>query len=392
MEEINEIKDSIPRVRVDQLLDVLSEVASSTVRCSFDQVRNYLYKTAKRKAPPSREASWTVARDVLSDLQRFNFLKSGPLPRKRSEVDRLRETPCEITDSGSELARLYREKRAEAFNKLLIAWMSGHPYFRTMNLRLLRGPMYIPDITGIKQLGKDLTFPPKRDMLGDRIKETCSARLKSIEYPEEKITVFLDTVEKRLDRLGEFASEAHLDAKKLVDIIEDNVVVPALLESESLFFDSITLQHLIGCAQDFYSASVTSSYPGFTGRVLFSTCDFSPDPTTNPAVEITDVIHHGRSLVSDRFADILLSSYKQLASPSMGYVDIYALRALVCVKLKIQPVVFALCLEQAIEEGLKEGTSIYTELPFNPHPTGETYVEIRGKRIGMIKLTFTKGG
>ncbi|GEM_PF-3343726 len=392
MQELNETKDSIPRVGIDQLLDVLSHITSSESRCTFDQVRNFLYKTAKRKAPPSREASWTVARDVLSDLQRFGFLKAGTLPRKRSEVERLRETPCEISESGSELARVYREKRSEAFNKLLIAWMSGHPYFRVFTVRLLQAPMYIPDITGIKQLGKDLPFPPKLDILAERIKESCTTRLALVDYPTKRGAVFNSFVDKRLKMLGDFASGAHLDAKKLVDVIEDNVVVPALLEAEDLHFDSITLQHLIGCAQDFYSGSVTSSHPSFNGRVLFSTCDFSPDPVPNPSAEVSEVIHHGRSFVSSRFGDSILSGYKRLAGSSQSYVDIYALRALVCVELTIQPSVFTLCLEQLMDEGPQKGLGVYTELPFTPHPASESYVEIRKRRIGMIKLVVTKGG
>ena len=365
---------------------------ASTSRCTFDQVRTFLYKTAKRKAPPSREASWTVARDVLTDLQRFGFVKAGLVPRKRSDVDRLKETPFEITESGADLARMTQGKRSEAFNKLLIAWIGGHPYFRAFIVRLLRAPMYIPDITGIKQLGKDLQFPLKLDVFAERIKENCNSRLKSIDYPAEKVAVFNDIVGKRIKTLGDFALAAHVDAKKVVDIIEDNVVVPALLEAEDLYFDSITLQHLISCAQDFYSASVTSAHPSFTGRVLFSTCDFSPDLVMNPSAEILEVIHHGRAFVSNRFTDSIWSGYRQLAGSSLGYVDVYALRALVSVGLRIQPPVFSLCLEQLMEESPNGSTGVYTELPFTPRPPGESYVEVRNKRIGMIKLVSKKGG
>ena len=377
---------------MDQLLDVLSHISSSSGKCTFEQVRAFLYKIAKRKAPPSREVMWTVARDVLTDLQRLGFLKTGMVPRKRSEVNRLRETPCEITPAGSELARLYKEKRGEAFNKLLFAWMNGHAYFRQLTIRLLRAPMFIPDITGIKQLGKDLPFPIEPTVLARQIRESCSARLAKVDFSPEKAVIFNTNVEQRVTLLASTISLTNLDAKKLVDTIEDNVVVPALLEAENLRFDSITLQHLVGCARDLYSASATSSHPSFVGRVLFSTCDFVPDLVSDPNADVTGVIHHGRASVSNLFTDSIVSSYKQLAGASFGYVDIYSLRALVCISLRIQPTVFTPCLERLMDSNLNAGIKIYTELPFTPPPRGEDYVEIRNRRIGSIKLSSLEGG
>jgi hypothetical protein len=391
MSEPNDNKDSIPRVGVGQLFDVLGLVAS-TNHCTFELVRALLCKTAKRKAPPSREAMWTVARDVLSDLQRLGFLRAGALPRKRSEVNRLRETPCEITDNGAELAQLHQEKKEKAFDKLLISWINGHLYFRAFTARLLLSPMFVPDITSIKQLGKDLSFPLDPKALVKKINESCISRLAVTNFPAEKATIFSAAVEDRVLRLSSAKALANIDAKKLMDTIEDNVVVPAILESENLHFDAVTLQHLLGCARDFYSASVTSSHPSFIGRVFFSTCDFSPDIGKDPITNVSDVIHHGRSFASDRFVASVVSSYKQLAGTSSNYVDIYALRAQVSVDLRIQPSVFAICLEQIIDGNIKAGVSIYTELPFNPPPQGESYVEIRKRRIGLLKLSFSDGG
>lgn len=385
-------KDSIPRVGVNQLFDVLGLVASTGNGCTFELVRNLLCKTAKRKAPPSREAMWTVARDALSDLQRLGFLRAGTLPRKRSEVSRLRETPCRITDDGDELARLYQEKKEKAFDKLLITWMNNHPYFRAFTERLLHAPMFVPDITSIKQLGKDLPFPPDPKTLVKRINESCISRLTATKFPTEKAAVFNSAIEERVSRLSSTAGLANLDAKKLIDTIEDNVVVPAILEAENLHFDSVTLQHLLSCSRDFYSASVTSSHPSYIGRVFFSTCDFSPDIVKDPKANVSQVIHHGRSSVSDRFMASLVSAYKQLTATSSDYTDIYSLRALVCVNLRIQPSVFGICLEQMMDGGGKAGVSIYTELPFTPPPQGESYVEIRKRRIGLLKLSFTDGG
>lgn len=388
---INE-KDSIPRVRINQLLDVLSLVASSENTCTFEQVRRFLYRTSTRKAPPSREAMWTAARDVLSDLERLGFLMVGPLPRKRSEVDRLRETPCAATDRGKELARSYKKNRGKAFDDMLLAWVNNHPYFRAFIIRLLRSPMYLPDITSIKQLGNALKFPIDLNMLANRISESCISRLKAIGFPDEKTASFNDLVKERVEYLTRIADMSALDAKKLVDAVEDNIVLPAILKTEDLNFDPVTLQHLLSCSRDFYSASATSSHPEFSGRVLFSTCDFLPNLAEDPDTTVSEVIHHGRSFAFNEFMYSLISTYKQLAGSSQTYIDIYALRATICISVRIQPVVFASCLEQLIEEGPKSGVTVYTELPFNPPPQGENYVEIRRHRIGLLKLSFNNGG
>lgn len=384
--------DSIPRVRVDQLLDALSVVAYSSDTCTFEQVRQFLRRNSKRKAPPSREAMWTAARDALSDLERLGFLETGPLPRKRSEVDRLRETPCRATKGGKELARLYKQSPGKAFDEMLLAWVNKHPYFRAFTTRLLMSPMFLPDITSIKQLGQSLTFPMTPGMLVDRLAESCISRLEAVDFPAEKVAIFRQLLEERVSHLDNVLAVANLDAKKLVDTIEDNVVLPAILKTEGLNFDAVTLQHLLSCSRDFLSASATSSHPDFSGRVLFSTCDFVPNLAEDPNATVSAVIHHGRSFVINSFASALVNAYKELAGGSQTYIDIYPLRAVVCVNLKIQPLVFALCLEQLIEEGSESGVAIYTELPFSPPPQGENYVEIKNRRIGLLKLSSRKGG
>lgn len=357
---------------------------------TFEAVRTQLISTTRRKAPPSREALWTVARDALSDLQRMGFLKVGPLPRKRSEVNRLRETPCEITAHGADLARLSQIRRGKAYDQLLVAWMNHHPYFRAFTARLLPAVMYVPDITSAKQLGKDLPLPPDAKDLAKRINDSCLSRLAGVGFSAEKTAAFASTVENKVSLLGH--SLANRDAKKLVDTIQDNVVLPAILESENLRFDSVTLQHIIGCSRDFLSAGVTVCHPSFVGRVFFSTCDFSPDINAKPNATVSEVIHHGRLFASDRFVASLASAYRQLKGSSSTYVDVYPLRALVSVNLRIQPSIFAMCLERVIDGSMRADFSVYTELPFTPPPQGESYLEVKGRRIGLLRLSFAEGG
>lgn len=386
----NAMKDSIPRIRIDQLLDSLSLIALSQSICTFDEVRHSLHRSSKRQAPPSREVMWTAARDVLTDLNRLGLITVGPLPRKRSEVERLKETPCKATEKGAEVTCLYKGSRGKAFDAILLLWMNTHSYFRAFTVRLLKSPMYIPDITSIKQLGENLKFPTGPDLLAERIIESCTTRLQAINFPTEKAVIFNEKVNEQIEYLTRVSSMRDLDVKRIVDIVEDNIVLPAILKSEGLSFDSVTLQHIVGCSQDLYSADITSSHPDFTGRVLFSTCDFTPDPLLNAGISVSKVTHHGQSYVSDKFAMALISAFKKLSGSSQTYIDVYQLRALVCTDLRIQPLVFSLCLERIIELGKESGVIIYTELPFNPPPQGESYVLVKGHRIGLLKLSLSK--
>lgn len=388
----SQIKDSIPRIRIEQLLDSLSLIASSESACTFDRVRRALHRSSKRQAPPSREAMWTAARDVLTDLGKLGLITAGPLPRKRSEVERLKETPCRASKQGEAVARLYRESRGKAFDAILILWMNAHPYFRAFTSRLLESPMYIPDITSIKQLGQGLRFPTEPHSLAERIIESCTARLQAVDFPKEKTRVFQAKVVDRVEPLARVSALRGIDTKHIVDTIEDTIVVPAILKSEGLGFDSVTMQHIIRCSQDFYSAAVTSSHPEFAGRVLFATCDFAPDPLLHTSAAVVEVKHHGQSYVSQQFAESLISSYRTLSGSSQAYVDVYPLRALVCRDLRIQPLIFSLCLESIIERGKESGIIIYTELPFSPPPQGESYVLINGHRVGLVKLSISNGG
>lgn len=392
MPDNDAVKDSIPRIRIDQLFDSLHLIAISKPTSTFNEVRLSLYRSSKRQAPPSREVMWTVARDVLIDLNKLGLIEVGPLPRKRSEVERAQETPCKITEKGAELARLYKESPGKAFDAVLLAWMDNHPYFRAFTIRLLSSPMHIPDVTSIKQLGQNLKFPLDPAILAERITESCTIRLQAINFPAEKRAMFSEKVNEQIEYLNRISSMREIDVKKIIDTVEDNIVVPAILKSEGLSFDSVTFQHLMSCSQDFYSAAITSSHPDFTGRVLFSTCDFIPDPLTNANASIAEVIHHGQSYVSNRFKMSLVSAYKRLAGSLQTYIDIYPLRALVCTDLRIQPLIFSLGLEKIIEAGQESGMSVYTELPFTPPPQGESYVQVRGHRIGLLKLSLSNGG
>jgi hypothetical protein len=382
------VTDSIPRAAVEQILQVVASLDSEG-KATFDHVRQILHRRSARRAPASREAMWTVARDVLSDLQRLGYATAGVLPRKRSEVERLRETPCELTESGRALARIFSEKqgRGRAFDQLLITWMNEHPYFRQFTTRLLSGPLHIPDVTTLKQVGS----PTAGTSLADRVIASCSTRLAATGYPEAKRERLAAALRDRAAHVEARSSLSDLDAKKWIDAVEDLVVIPAFLNAESLPFDAVTFQHLIRVSQDFLSASWTSSYPGFEGRVVFATCEFRPTPL-DEGTKAEGVVHHGKSYAVPSFKEALRVAHQQFAGSQGAYVDAYALRALVCAQLAIQPIVFAQCLEEVIRAGQSSGMVIFTELPFAPPPPGEAYVEVGNRRIGLIKVMVAANG
>src|SRR5437016_8373638 len=105
------ITDSIPRAGIAQILETARALSVAPEPAKFEDVRQVLHRQSSRRAPASRDAMWTVARDALSDLQKLGYVNVGVLPRKRSEVERLRETPCELTESGQALAKLFVDKK-----------------------------------------------------------------------------------------------------------------------------------------------------------------------------------------------------------------------------------------------------------------------------------------
>jgi hypothetical protein len=159
-----------------------------------------------------------------------------------------------------------------------------------------------------------------------------------------------------------------------------------------LAFDSVTFQHLLRIAGEFLAAAATTCHPEFNGRTVFSTCTFAPDPVAEASAKIVSVQHQGTSFARPRFADALIKAYARIAGATGGYADAYALRAIVCMELHVQPPVFATCLKELIAAGSAADPVVYTELPFTPPPQGETYVEVAKRRIGKLKIKSNRGG
>jgi hypothetical protein len=382
--------DVIPRVGVEQLLGALKVLASANGgRAAFEDVRQLLQRTSIKRTAGSREAMWTSTRDALAELQRLGFATTGPLPRRRSEVERLRQSPCAITDTGAAMATLFSEKPSRAYDALLVTWVNNHPYFREFVVRLTTGPLYVPDVTSVKQVG-DFDGRPMTEV-ARRIADDGTARLARAGVPEDVRLKYEASVHERLSKLKlPDRDSLRTDSKQWVDLIEDAAVLPALLAAESLPFDHVTFQHLVRISQQFLCASWTSSHPRFTGRIVYLTSEFTPSLSGSEPIQ--SVAHHGRAWASERFESRVIEAYAALSEGRTApYVDAYALRAFVCVELGIQPKVFELCFQDFARPGHSSGVIVYTELPMRPPPQGELYVELAGQRIGLIKLIVQNG-
>jgi hypothetical protein len=391
MTEKQKTTDSIPRAAALQILQVLGRIASVGGKSTFEDVRLFLVRRSQRAAPSSRSAMYTVARDVLLDLQRLEMIQAGILPRTQSALETLSEAPVELTDAGRLLADLYKDSSGRAFDQLLIAWLTQHPYFRSLIARLHQEALFFPDITSVKQLGSEARSDESLDALATRIAEHCLKRLAAASFATAKVELFTNAVGERVQDLGRTVLSG-LDAKKWVDALQDRVVTPALLTAEGMpFTDAVTLQHILRAGRDFFAAAWTTAHPQYPLRVIYPTCEFRLSLADDGAVP-TEIIHHGKSFTAPRFIEALWSAYSRIANPTGSYADAYAVRALVCFDLHIQQRVFAACLSDVMAAGPKPELTIYTELPFDPPPAGEDYLEIDNNRIGLLKLTSSKGG
>jgi hypothetical protein len=380
--------DTLPRASVQQILGALRFIARSKT-ATFEQVRAAIVRFAARRSPASADAKWTTARDVLAELQRLGYVSGGPIPRQKNVLARFRESLFEVTPEGLKMATSYESGPSQAFDELLHVWLRYHSYFRAFIGRVSTGPLHIPDITSVKDVNGHSIEKASSEVMAAKVAEKCSSRLRSAGVASEIRNAFTKEV---LDRFAALVSEvslASLDAKALVDAVEDRVVVPSLLTAEALPFDPVTLQHLIKASQDFFLASWTSSHPDFAGRIVFSTCDLDPSPRADAAAPTYAIVHHGKTYAWPLFENAVDLGYKKLAEGDRrSYVSAYELRALICVQLRIQPAVFAACLEQLLQTRRPKEAAIYTEIPFEPPPKGEPYVEI-GKnrtRVGRLKI------
>lgn len=380
--------DTIPRASIEQLFSALMFLHARAGRGTFEGLRLSLIAGSRRRAPHTPTAMWTVARDVLTELEKLKLASVGVLPRKLSDVSRLREAPCELLSDGAQLVELHMTDLGRAYDTLLSRWLAQHSYFRALTVRMQKSPLYLPDITNIGQLGHEDVKAKRASAILSNLVNDCATRLQRVGWLPQLINKFRAVAERRIAVLEHCLMSGELDAKRLVDTVQDTIVLPALLETEELPFDPVTFQQLLRASQEFLIAAWTASHPDFSGRVAFPICKFHPTLETGGDPTGVVITHHGISYAESLFPEALQNAYSSVTAGSsgLGYASAYAVRAIVCLSLQIPPAVFAKCLELLISLGPRADLIVYTELPFEPPPQGEDYVEVSKRRIGRLKL------
>src|SRR5688572_23237492 len=132
--------DTIPRLHhlVDHLGSQLLALANSA---TFEECRLLYVRTTQRLAREGkarmtmsrvdrRDAFWSPTRDVLDEAMRLEFAVRQALPSARRYVDEYRDRSFELTQEGSNAAKLYKDDPGEFTTMVTNAVIRAHPYVR----------------------------------------------------------------------------------------------------------------------------------------------------------------------------------------------------------------------------------------------------------------------
>jgi hypothetical protein len=373
--------DTIPRASLESIVSSLEIIASASDAVPFDDVRIALQQVSlARPSPLLRTAMLSTTRDVLADLRRLKLIDLvGPLPRPSQTVQK--ECLCRLTLAGIDMARKFQNDKGLGYDALFALWYEFHPHFATLITRLQSRPFFLPEFTGAKHLSPELIKTLDTGIFAEGIAAKTVAKLPAqfFEHVSSE-RVILEVTSRAAELHSKTSMETVVDPQQAVEKIQDTVVAPAILACEGLEFDRVSLKHILKAARDFFACSSTTMLPDCDSRTYFITSHLDQGENDK-----THIVHHGVRYAEDSFGAVMRSCYEMLNMGGMSWVDAYALRAQVCVDLRIQQEVFNRCLGEYVE---RNPGGVGTELAFKCGPAGEKPIEVRGKEIGLIKLTF----
>lgn len=300
--------------------------------------------TGKRKGG---ELFYGRQRDVLSELDRLEYVRGVPSPKTSQHFVDMANIPIHLTEEGKELLEFFARDKAVAYDNLFSKMYQRHPYLQAFVSILGEQRLFAPVISSMKEHVSDRytsTMILAEDvskgvidvevfirLLSQRIKHGLREE-QTKEIREAVIGLLQDTALKAAqDDLARFAK---MFMEKL-----NHLVIPALFREKGIGFDYRTHRALWSMGEEFRLWCTTRSHPDYDGWLVYPTATIKlSDDRKRIAGLIFDT---GLANIRERFLSRLHDAYQKLQSlRGTTFVTIWELRAVFCVDNRCQRSVF----------------------------------------------------
>lgn len=170
-------------------------------------------------------------------------------------------------------------------------------------------------------------------------------------------------------------------ARKMLMAVNE-IVVPAILRRDGLYFDYNSLRRLWLMGEEFQISWATSAHPRHDGWLAFGTANVRVDIAGERVEELR--FDNGIAQMREGFLDRLHNAYVQMQEWNCGtVVNAWELRATFCAEQRCSPAVF----DQLFSEnsGGSDAYTIYKDFPRNK-PTNEKPLMVGGRQIGLVRI------
>jgi hypothetical protein len=387
MGAVKTMTDSIPRIQLPDLFIALKEFEHEPVR-SLEELR--LKICANRQKSPSGDRNWATARDNAVELERLGLITATSFPKDRRAYEAMRDNKARITDEGQQMLKVFKEDRADAYDRLFFLMFEVHPYLQAYVRVLMRKPLWLPVVTSAREhvseryasatsLVRDVS---QQEFDIDGLCANLGRRLQRA-LTQDEINQIRDGTWKLLQEWSSAATmeEPPLFAKKLLQKLND-VVLPALLRLDGLEFDFKTHQSLWSFGNEWRLWESTAQHPGWDLRLVFKTASIMLSSRERKVEKV--VFDSGLEKTRINFLDKLFATYQKLQQMSRGtFAIVDELRAVFCYDNACQESVFdRLVSEHYVgSENYELNMEVYRKGGQHNRP-----IRIGNRNIGLIRV------
>ena len=346
---------------------------------------------------------------VIEEAMDYELVKSG---RNRTLL---------LTEAGKDLLRIYRTAGQEAFNLVLFQLMERtYEAFRYIlkfayasndfKPGLLVFPIYSPRQLGIakRSISRTRDVQAYIEQLIKRVEEDIKKFLgKDTDLSKHAVLIIERLSE---SKLLEKEPNSHLPSKnfyKIVKRIRDYWLGVLLQEFYKYDFSISSFDFWMYRGKQIGIIQATEFYPNFNGRIVYPTAIIA-DKVNNQDFDNIYTYDNGESLFIhqpkaeksvDKFVDALVAGYFDLRRSYRSYfINLSALREIVCYKLKISDRTFESLLDDVYKLNIqgKLRVKIALEVDRLPEETKAIYLKrepvlVDGKIRNIIGIDVSKG-